>query len=382
MICPHCLRTIEDGTAFCPYCHGYVGLAGRASRSGFIFCEGCGAKLSPHDRVCPKCGRPAPGILSTKSAAPDLAAGKTASFPRLSREQLDHGEAELSRDALTASRVAVDSVDPFATTVLRPDDLERAGRAAKARPEAPSAPDPAKGDPYHKPKNRFIKPVLTVLVLAALGAGGYWFVTRDPLGLMPQIERSVREQAAQMFPSRVSRGSSASVDADSVAAEEAQRARDAQSSTVLTDDQAYQRLTASYKAIVRQHDAISTIVDDYNSYIFASDAKTREEGSSSAYAARDALDATIADLQSMKLADGSAYADDRQNLIQLAGWVRVRVDRYCASWDVSLSFKGDDEPYDHQDEILQPYRDRYDQDEEASSAYYANVDAYEPQPLS
>ena len=24
MICPHCLKTIEDGASFCPYCNAYV----------------------------------------------------------------------------------------------------------------------------------------------------------------------------------------------------------------------------------------------------------------------------------------------------------------------------------------------------------------------
>ena len=64
MICPHCLKTIEDGASFCPYCNAYVGPGDGPEHTEFVFCEGCGARLSPHDRTCPKCGRPAPGILS------------------------------------------------------------------------------------------------------------------------------------------------------------------------------------------------------------------------------------------------------------------------------------------------------------------------------
>ncbi|MFR7797256.1 MAG: zinc-ribbon domain-containing protein [Collinsella sp.] len=60
MICPHCLKTIEDGASFCPYCNAYVGPGDGPEHTEFVFCEGCGARLSPHDRTCPKCGRPAP----------------------------------------------------------------------------------------------------------------------------------------------------------------------------------------------------------------------------------------------------------------------------------------------------------------------------------
>lgn len=379
MICPHCLRTIDDGTTFCPYCHGYVGMTGPSPRESFIFCEGCGAKLSPHDRVCPKCGRPAPGILSTKSASPDLAAGKTASFPRLTRDQLKLKDPELSHDALSASRVAVDSVDPFATTVLRGEDLEAASRRA----ERPAAPAPDGSDPYHKPRNRFIRPLLTVILLAALAEGGYWFVTHDPLGVMPSIEAYVREQAREMFPSRVAQGSTASADVADAAAREAEKAKQAQSSVVLTDAQAYQRLTAAYKSIVQEHDGLSDIIDAYNASFLASDLTERKEAAQAAYTARDAIDTTVSELSSLKLADGSAYTTEVQNLIQLAQWVRVRVDMYCASWDISLSYTDrSDPPSSHQREILQPLYDRDEQDSAARDDYFAHVAEYEPQPLS
>jgi hypothetical protein len=55
VICPHCLKTIEDGASFCPYCNAYVGLGDGPEHTEFVFCEGCGALLSPHDRTCPKC---------------------------------------------------------------------------------------------------------------------------------------------------------------------------------------------------------------------------------------------------------------------------------------------------------------------------------------
>ena len=115
MICPHCLKNIEDGASFCPYCNAYVGPGDGPEHTEFVFCEGCGARLSPHDRTCPKCGRPAPGILSEDAAASDLAAGRTAGFPRLTQEQID---TEVPHAPASATEVLSDAADPNETCVL------------------------------------------------------------------------------------------------------------------------------------------------------------------------------------------------------------------------------------------------------------------------
>ena len=39
MICPHCLKTIEDGASFCPYCNAYVGPGDGPEHTEFVFCE-------------------------------------------------------------------------------------------------------------------------------------------------------------------------------------------------------------------------------------------------------------------------------------------------------------------------------------------------------
>ena len=85
MNCPHCHATVSETDTTCPSCGAELSAPVRAHHE-FVFCEGCGARLSSRDRTCPKCGRPAPGILSEHASASDLAAGKTASFPRLSVE--------------------------------------------------------------------------------------------------------------------------------------------------------------------------------------------------------------------------------------------------------------------------------------------------------
>lgn len=59
--------------------------------------------------------------------------------------------------------------------------------------------------------------------------------------------------------------------------------------------------------------------------------------------------------------------------------MRTRVDIYCSSWDISLSFDGTtDLPVKHQDEILAPLRERATEDSEARDAYFAHFKSYRP----
>lgn len=363
MICPHCLKTVPDDVDFCPNCHAYLGVSRSVSRDDFVYCEGCGARLSPHDRTCPKCGRPAPGILSTKSAALDLAAGKTASFPRLTRRMIER-EGAPREQASSAARVAVDAVDPAVTSVLSPRDVEKASRAASAASEVAE-------DPYHKPRNRFVRPLAAVALACGLVGGCYYFVTSDPLGVMPGAYAWFESSAREMFPSRQRTAGSAVDDASG-------SSKAAAADDVLTEREAYQKLMACYQRIIESHDAIDGIVEDYNASYLASNRDTRVSASGSAYAARDKLDAVVSELGSIKLASGSAYTDEVKDLTQLAQWVRVRVDMYCASWDISLSYEGDDLPRRHKAEILAPLRERASDDAKARTSYYANVEAFRP----
>ena len=65
MICPHCLKTIEDGASFCPYCNAYVGPGDGPEHTEFVFCDGCGARLS-----------------RMTAPVPSVDAPRRASFPR------------------------------------------------------------------------------------------------------------------------------------------------------------------------------------------------------------------------------------------------------------------------------------------------------------
>lgn len=359
MICPHCLKTVDDGTTFCPHCSAYLG--GAPSRADYVFCEGCGARLSEHDRTCPKCGRPAPGILSTDSSSSDLAAGRTASFPRLTQRMIDTS-LDARPAAPSAARVLSDSIDPSSTNVLDAGDIERASRP----------PAPADGsDPYHREPRRFVKPLVTALVLLALAGGGAYFVVEDPFGVMPGLIESFENAASDMYPSRqLPQGSAVDAPVTDPAA--------SQGAAPETDEEVYRFLSSSHKKIVSAFESLDVIIEDYEYGFLASDRAVREEKSASAYGARDLVDSVVEDLEGLELPADSPYAEDVDHLLQLAGWVRTRLDVYCASWDISLSFGAGDAPSGHSDEILAPLRERSQQDQEARDQYFAHVDEWEP----
>lgn len=357
VICPHCFKTIEDDASFCPHCSTYVGGAGVSVHDEFVFCEGCGARLSAHDRTCPKCGRPAPGILSTKSSSSDLAAGKTASFPRLTQSMIDSDVPSPRPSAPTAAQVLSDSMDPSATNVLRASDIEAA-----------SASSDSDADPYHKPKKRYIKPlVYSALAIGLLGGGAY-FVIEDPMGVMPGFYQAFEEAARDMYPSRqLPQGSSSGSSGEP-----------ASKPVEMTDARVFQVLSSSYNKIVSAYDSLGTIIDDYEYGFIANDKSVRQDKSSSAYAARDALDQVVDEIGQLDLKEDSLYYEDAQHLIQLAGWARTRVDVYCASWDISLSVPEGEKPSSRQSDILAPLRERTQEDSEARDSYYANVVQWEP----
>lgn len=347
----------------------------------FIFCEGCGARLSSSDRVCPKCGRPAPGILSTRSSSSDLAAGRTASFPRLSDPMSSESAAPSAPELISRS------LDPMSTGVLSSQELAAAGIEQPEAPEKPDAGearrekrlkhDVAKGksssnglpiDDYSRPRRfRWVLPVVVLL----LAIGSVWFVTQDPLGVMPAFYASFSNAAGEMFPSRQL--------PEQPAKDEAADQTDSSKDGKLSNDQVFSRLSGLYETITQQHDALDKIIADYNTGFESPNLQTRQQCSQSAYQARDALDAVLKELDGFQLAEDSPYKQDVENLVTLAQTVRTRIDMYCASWDISLSYTGSDRPGAHEREILAPLRDRKSADEQAGRDYYSNVEAWKPQ---
>lgn len=384
MICPHCLKTIEDGASFCPYCNAYVGPGDGPEHTEFVFCDGCGARLSPHDRTCPKCGRPAPGILSEDAAASDLAAGRTAGFPRLTQEQID---TEVPHTPASAAAVLSDAADPNETCVLpafdkdfgipkvdipTPVSLRDDAQPKKQKPKRKVHPDE---DAYHKHKRHIPKPLIVIVVLAAVCGGAYWFVTADPMGVMPGFYDQFGQAAKTTFPSR-QKG-----EATEKEPKQQDTSEVVQEETVLTDDQLYTRLDGLYQTIVSysDEDQIGEVIDSFNNGYLRTPLSTRQELSQSAYALRDQIKKTQDELNNLKVQDDTVYAEDIDHLKQLAQWMCERVDVICQSWDISLSIPDGESLSARQSEILAPIAQGGNS---ALNQYDANVSAWRPQQRS
>lgn len=383
MICPFCSSSVPDGSVCCPSCGLDLDHGDLHDVSEFVFCEGCGARLGVQERVCPKCGRPAPGILSQNSAASDLAAGKTASFPKLTSEMI--------ADAIPApepARVAFSaSGDADTTSVLDVDDLAVASldgvipaRGASHKPLAREAfgdgGDAASPAAFDRPRRG--RALALVLALCLVG-GSVWFVATDPMGVMPSFYQSFEQAASDMFPSR-----QVPLDGDDedTPAEDGDGTGDAEvSDSALSEAEAFQRLSSIYAQIVSQEKEIGPLVDTYNGQFRLSDRSRRVNAAQSSYELRDRLIATIDELDRIELADGSAYVEDVAHLRQLATWNFNRVDVLCQSWDINLSLAEGESPEDHLDEILAPLSkvEKVNGKSVDVISYEENVGAWKPQ---
>lgn len=346
------------------------------SASEFIYCEGCGARLDPQDRSCPKCGHPAPGILSAESSAHDLAAGKTASFPKLSQEAIEHA---IPAPTLDPFAPAGSSFDSQATDVLDGAALRRAAADRnQGRTAAYQDPQPAEvADAPAKPRRGMRRVAVgAVIVLVAVCAA--LFVLIDPLQVMPGVYATFEQAASDAFPTRQEpeegvEQPAAQDDADAPASPDL-------SDATLSEDAAYDRLTEIYNTILVFQDDLAPVVESYNGYYKAYDVALRKQNAQKAYDLRDRITQTKEELSSLNLAQDSAYLGDVEHLHQLATWMYNRVDVLCRSWDVSLEVPEGHYPSEREDEILAPLRNVEKVDGTAVDVleYERNVGAWKP----
>ncbi len=380
MICPHCHETIDATGSSCPACGARLDQEHSSLATEFIFCEGCGARLSSHDRTCPKCGRPAPGILSSSAAAADLAAGRTASFPRLTKAQIELAE---MRDITSAAELISDAADPNVTTVMAPIDGVDPKPADRAHPNKQKKKKTHQDeDAYHKHKRQIPKRLIAALLLVVCIAGGYAFVSFDPLGVMPGFYREFGKAAKEMFPSRQRGEASAAGTGESGASTGSSDSDDASSTDVtevsdtkvLDGDELYDYLESLYQDVIAYSNSseIGQVIDDFNGGYLLSSLDERKAASESAYSLRDRVQQTIDEIDGIKIKEDSAYISDIKNLRQLAQWMYDRVDAICASWDVSLGIAEGESVSSHQDEILEPLQ-------EAGNTALEQFDAYRTQ---
>ena len=230
-------------------------------------------------------------------------------------------------------------------------------------------------DAYHKHKRHIPKPLIVIAVLAVVCGGAYWFVTADPMGVMPGFYDQFGQAAQTTFPTR-QKGEATEDDT-----KQDDSAEVVQEETVLTDDQLYTRLDGLYQTIVSygDEDQIGEVIDSFNNGYLRTPLSTRQELSQSAYALRDQIKKTQDELNNLKYQDDTVYADDIAHLKQLAEWMYERVDVICQSWDISLAIPDGESMSSHQSDILAPIAQGGNS---ALNQYDANVGSWKPQQRS
>lgn len=349
------------------------------SGSQFIYCDGCGARLDPQDRSCPKCGRPAPGILSADSSAHDLAAGKTASFPKLSQELI---ESSVPTPSSGFSNLGNPAFDEQATGVLDRAALEGVSTPERKKPfkDPRLSQDFSEDDPDFLKRRRALRRGAMAAVVALLIASCGLFALVDPLHVMPGFYEKFEQAASDAFPSRQEPQDGAEQVMDDDEDDTDASATPDLSDATLSEEAAFEKLTEIYQRIRSFEDDLGPVVDSYNGYYIAFDLALRKEHAQTAYDLRDRITQTEDELSNLNLAQDSAYKEDVEHLQQLATWMYNRVDVLCRSWDISLAVPEGTYPSDSQDEILAPLRDVEKIDGKAVDVveYERNVTAWAP----
>ncbi|MFR2031170.1 MAG: hypothetical protein ACLS3M_07100 [Collinsella sp.] len=282
MICPHCLKTIEDGASFCPYCNAYVGPGDGPEHTEFVFCEGCGARLSHMIVRAPNADAPLRILRRTRSHPTWQRAARR--FPRLTQSR------SIPRCRMRPPRRgAFDAADPNETCVLPAFDKDSVsqGRYSHARflhDDAQTQGASRRGRlsqlaSYPQAAHRHRGPyVVAAVLLVRDGRSHGCHAGYDQFG-----------QAAQTtFPTR-QKGEATEDDTKQDDAAEV-----VQEETVLTDDQLYTRLDGLYQTIVSygDEDQIGEVIDSFNNGYLRTPLSTRQELSQSAYALRDQIKKT------------------------------------------------------------------------------------------
>lgn len=136
-----------------------------------------------------------------------------------------------------------------------------------------------------------------------------------------------------------------------------------------TEEQIFQTLSSEYSALDGYSNRIVSCVDDFNSWYIARDMNKRQASQATAEKVKSDLEAAKAEIENLKVSNGSPYATDAANLIELYDCQIGRITSLTDAWAVSVQYEV---PSEHQDEILaalsanyvsgnNPYLERYDE---------------------
>lgn len=208
--------------------------------------------------------------------------------------------------------------------------------------------------------------VIAVLVIAACVLAYVRFGGQT--GQEGGQQQSQAQQQAPAASSEESEKPEAKAD-DEAAKASAEAEALAREQSTPTEEQIFQTLSSEYSALDGYSNRIVSCVDDFNSWYIARDMNKRQASQATAEKVKSDLEAAKAEIESLKVSNGSPYAADAANLIELYDCQIGRITSLTDAWAVSVQYEV---PSEHQDEILaalsanyvggnNPYLERYDE---------------------
>lgn len=254
--------------------------------------------------------------------------------------------------------------------------------AAKPRPSDPSRTDtlvlPTSNEqrrfaaeepkPDHRRTKAIVAGLTAVLLIAAAGAGYYLSTTHNAEGdagnpIELQTKGDPTKESAEEAAQRKAEEQKAAE--EKKAAEEAQRK--------LNEEEAHAALVDAYGKLPAYGDRIVACVDDYNGWFLDKNMDVRMKAKETADQVLADLQADLNKLESITLAEDSAYVTQAAQVKELYACQIGRIASMTDSWALDVTF---DVPVQHKDEILAILsRDYVD----GQSSYLTRYDELYPQ---
>ncbi|MBQ9069154.1 MAG: zinc ribbon domain-containing protein [Eggerthellaceae bacterium] len=135
------------------------------------------------------------------------------------------------------------------------------------------------------------------------------------------------------------------------------------------EDAAFDQLLNTYDRLQSYNDRVYSCLQTYNSVIVVADKSQREAAAGIAGSLLSEIEKDIDALDSLGLGRGSTLYNDYLNVRQLLDDQYQRLAVIVESWEISLSYTN---PYDHENEILEPLR--RDINADGVNSYLADFD--------
>ncbi len=139
-----------------------------------------------------------------------------------------------------------------------------------------------------------------------------------------------------------------------------------------TDEQIFQTLSSAYDALDSYSDRIVDCVDDFNGLFLARSLDERNAAKEVADKVKSDLEAELAEINDLKVAQSSVYASDVANLAELYECQIGRIASITDAWEVSVQYEI---PSQHKEEILSALSANY---VDGNNAYLERYDELYP----